>query len=172
MLQRRLCEWRARSYGKAVSVQLRQMSSDEVSAWLPTTMDHYVAERVLSGEEPDVAQRQATKQLEQIAPGGVPTPDHHFFWLVDGSDEVGALWLGAPSDLARATWFVYFVVVHNEFRERGYGRDAMLAAEQWSKEHDGHYLALNVFGHNHVARNLYDSLGFAPMATLMRKALS
>ena len=148
------------------------MSSEEARTWLPATMEAYIAQRVLSGEEPDAARRQADTQLEQIAPNSMPTSDHHFFWQVDGDDVVGALWLGAPSDQARATWFVYFVVVHEPFRGRGYGRAAMLAAEQWSMEHDGQYLALNVFGHNHVARSLYDSLGFAPMATLMRKALS
>ena len=148
------------------------MSSDEAIAWLPTTMEEYIAQRVLSGEEPDVARRQAETQHEQIAPDGVPTADHYFFWLDDGDDVVGALWLGAPSDRARSTWFVYFVVVNESFRGRGYGRDAMLAAEAWSKDHDGQYLALNVFGHNVVARRLYESLGFAPTATQMRKALS
>ena len=148
------------------------MTGEEVSSWMPKVMEGYVLERVLAGEDLEGARKIANEQSAEFAPGGEPAPGHHFFWQVDDDEVVGALWLGAPTPRARSTWYVYFVVVDESFQGRGYGRAAMQAAEAFVKEQGGAYLGLNVFGHNHVARSLYDSLGYQTMATTMRKELA
>jgi len=148
------------------------MTSDEVTSWMPKVMEDYVLERVRAGEDLEGARKTAHEQSAEFAPGGIATPGHRFFWQVDGDQVVGALWLGAPTSRARSTWHVYFVVVDENCRGRGYGRAAMQAAEAFVQEKGGDYLGLNVFGHNSVARALYDSLGYQAMATTMRKTLA
>ena len=62
-------------------------------------------------------------------------------------------------------------MIDEEFRGRGYGREAMLLAEQLARREGALTLGLNVFGHNQVARTLYSSLGYEETAVQMRKAL-
>ena len=48
----------------------------------------------------------------------------------------------------------------------------MLAAERWATEHGGSRIALNVFGPNTIARNLYESSGYEVASLQMRKELA
>ncbi len=155
-----------------MQVSLRPMTPDEVAQWLPGVMEDYVHQRVLAGEDEAAARAVAAAQTEEFAPGGVAAEGQHFFWQTDGDLVVGALWLGSTHQQRQDSAFVYFIVVNDEVRGRGYGRAAMLAAEEWAKGRGARYLGLNVFGHNLVARNLYESLGYETMATLMRKELA
>jgi ribosomal protein S18 acetylase RimI-like enzyme len=91
--------------------------------------------------------------------------------VLDGDEVVGTLWMGKPFGNLESTWFVFYVEIDEAHRGRGLGRAAMQAAEDWTKEHDGTRVALNVFGPNVVARSLYDSLGYQVMATAMFKDL-
>lgn len=90
--------------------------------------------------------------------------------LVDEEVE-GTLWMGRPLTVSTDTWFVFDVEIAKEFRGRGFAREAMVAAEQWTREHDGPRVGLNVFGPNLAARSLYDSLGYEVFATAMFKVL-
>ena len=90
--------------------------------------------------------------------------------VVDG-EAVGSLWMGRPFGGSESTWFVFYVEVDEAHRGKGFGRVAMQAAEDWTRAHGGSRVALNVFGPNTVARNLYDSLGYQVMATGMFKDL-
>ena len=67
--------------------------------------------------------------------------------------------------------FIYNIVVDEPLRGRGYGREAMQQAEQEAKRHGLHALALNVFGHNKLARDLYLSLGYRETSIRMKKDL-
>jgi len=155
-----------------MAFELRPMTNEEVMSWLPKVTENYVLERARVGEDLEAARKIANEQSAEFAPGGTPAPGHHFLWQVDGDEVVGAVWLGAPTPRAKATWHVYFVVVDASFQGRGYGRAAMQAAEIFVKERGGAYLGLNVFGQNDVARALYDSLGYQMMEMTMRKVLA
>jgi len=78
---------------------------------------------------------------------------------------------GQPFSGAGDSWFVFDVEIAKEHRGRGYGRAAMEAAEEWTRERGGTRVALNVFGPNLTARSLYDSLGYEVLATAMFKDL-
>ncbi len=62
-------------------------------------------------------------------------------------------------------------MIDEEFRGRGYGRQAMLLAEELARTNGASTMRLNVFGHNNVARRLYWSLGYQETSVHMRKAL-
>ena len=47
----------------------------------------------------------------------------------------------------------------------------MTLAEEAARNHGATELGLNVFGHNAVARSLYESMGYQTTAVNMRKSL-
>ena len=57
-------------------------------------------------------------------------------------------------------------------RGRGFGREAMLLAEDRVREHGGSTLGLNVFGFNAAGRALYESLAYETTSVRMLKKLS
>ena len=57
-------------------------------------------------------------------------------------------------------------------RGRGYGRAAMLLAEDEARRRGLRRIDLNVFAGNAVARSLYGSLGYQERSVYMSKSLS
>jgi GNAT superfamily N-acetyltransferase len=62
--------------------------------------------------------------------------------------------------------------IEEEHRGKGYGRAAMLAAEQVVQAAGMTHIALNVFGFNTTARAMYDSLRYRVVSTQMTKPLA
>ena len=144
---------------------------DDLAVWVPAMFAGYVEERIAAGEDPATARAAASAQSDQLFPGGTPAEGQHVMDLVLDGTRVGSLWLGRPLGGDQATWYVFYVEIDEASRGRGFGRQAMVAAEQWSVAHGGSRIALNVFGHNAVARSLYDSLGYRVLATGLYKDL-
>ena len=63
------------------------------------------------------------------------------------------------------------IEVDEACRGRGYGRQAMLLAEQAARNRGMTSIGLNVHGRNTIARALYDSLGYEVMSQQMKKPL-
>ena len=81
------------------------------------------------------------------------------------------LWVAERAvDGVQVLW-IYEIQVEEQLRGRGYGRAAMLLAEDEARRRGIDRVALNVFGGNEVARNLYRSLGYAEQAVTMSKAV-
>ena len=107
-----------------------------------------------------------------LFPDGLRSAGQSVFVLAAGEEPVGSLWLGIPkSDEEPDLAWVYDIEVREAFRGRGYGRQAMLLAEQEARSRGMRVLGLNVFGANAVARGLYDSLGFKVTSQQMKKDL-
>ena len=150
-------------------VEFRDKSTEELAAWLPAMFAEYVNDRIGAGEDPDAARRNAASQHEQLFAEGRPAEGQHVMNIVDGERVVGTMWLGRPFSGASDTWYVFDIEVAEGSRGQGFGRAAMLAAEEWTREHGGARLGLNVFGPNVVARSLYESLGYQVLTTAMFK---
>jgi ribosomal protein S18 acetylase RimI-like enzyme len=67
--------------------------------------------------------------------------------------------------------FIYDVHIDDVQRGRGYGKAAMLLAEEEARRRGLDSVALNVFGRNTLARGLYTSLGYVENAIAMSKDL-
>ncbi len=85
---------------------------------------------------------------------------------VDG-EPAGDLWLAEREETMEPCLFVYDIHLDEECR--GYGRAAMLFAEEEARRRGIDRVALNVFGGNEVARGLYRSLGYEENAVAMSK---
>jgi len=147
------------------------MTEDELAAWIPMTLAGYIEQRVEAGEPREQAEAQGTAQFAELFPEGRPAEGQHAMSVVEDGEVVGCLWMGRPLSGDQSTWYVFYVEVDPTRRGEGLGRRTMQAAEAWSRDHGGTRIALNVFGHNVVARSLYDSLGYGVVATQMRKEL-
>ena len=106
-----------------------------------------------------------------MLPDGPRTRDHYLYSVRDESvpTEVGNLWISPrDSGAGRALW-IYDIVVHEEYRRRGYAERILHLAEDRARELGAGTVELHVFGHNQAARALYEKLGFTPTDITMAK---
>ena len=53
-------------------VKLELKTTEELTSWLPSKKEQYVAERVKAGENPDVAPKMSELQFADLFPNGSP----------------------------------------------------------------------------------------------------
>ena len=147
------------------------MTPSEISAFLATSRDGYVAERVASGDDEATAARAADETIAASFPDGKPAAGHRVFRLEEDGRPVASLWIGPADPVQPGSWWVWDITVDEEHRGRGYGKAAMLLAEHEARANGATVLGLNVFGTNSIARHLYESLGYQVVAIRMSKAL-
>ncbi len=157
----------------SVELRLRPATADDIEAWLPKLAAEYAAHIAGAGLLPPAdARRKADNDLRAQLTDGPGRAGQLIFRLMAGEQPVGWLWLATPfpgGDPAMA--WVNNVEVDEESRGRGYGRPAMLLAEQEAAARGMTSVGLNVHGQNTVARGLYDSLGYQVTAQQMKKVL-
>jgi GNAT superfamily N-acetyltransferase len=141
-----------------------------LNEWIEKTRTQYIDERVQAGDSFAEAEANAIASIERLSPNGSPAPGQLIGRLVSTKGAIGYLWIGmARSDPER--WWVWDVMIEEELRGRGCGRQAMLLAEELARREGALTIGLNVFGHNQAARTLYSSLGYQETSVQMRKAL-
>ena len=157
----------------ALTVNLRAPSADEYNAWSAQQRDSYVEQLVASSSmSREAAEAKATRDRGEFLPQGLDTPGHLIFRVEADGQPVGWLWMALNNPRSEAgVGFVYDIAIDDAFRGRGYGRAAMQLAEKEARRRGLDALALNVFAHNAVARNLYASLGYRETSVQMRKEL-
>lgn len=144
----------------------------DFDAWQAEVVEAYATDLATNGGlTPVQARRKAESDTASLLPDGVMTPGHVILWLRSGQVRVGRLWLAERTSHGSPILFVYDVAIEPEHRGRGFGRAAMLLAEEIATRHGLEEIGLNVFGGNAVARSLYRSLGYEERAVTMGKHL-
>ena len=158
-----------------MGVRLRPLRDDELPAFIDHGRDAYARDMVAqAGLTPEQAEQKAQNDWARLLPNGAVGPGHHLFAVEDeeSGERVGDLWIAErSSDFEGTAAFVYSIEIAEAFRGRGYGKQAMLLAEDEVRARGISHIALNVFGGNEVARSLYRSLGYTETAVFMRKAV-
>jgi ribosomal protein S18 acetylase RimI-like enzyme len=105
---------------------------------------------------------------------GLATRNHYLFSIEDEAlgSNVGVIWFAIYDRQLQPVAFVYDFAIYEEFRRRGYGKQALLALEAKVKELGVDKIALHVFAHNHIARALYENAGFEITGINMTKKLT
>ena len=148
------------------------MQDDEFADWLPLMRDRYAEDMIgHAALPPERARSKAVDDAERLFPGGEPSPDQLIFVIEADGEPVGNLWLAERDDSFQRAVFVYDIRVDESQRGKGYGKAAMLFAEEEARRRGHDRVALNVFGGNEVARGLYRSLGYDENAVSMSKKL-
>ncbi|WP_211315634.1 GNAT family N-acetyltransferase [Rathayibacter caricis] len=154
-----------------MSVSLAPFPSSDLAAWMEVQRASYVADRLRAGDDAAAAERNADASHDRVFPEGRLAPGHDVLRILDDGVPVGVIWVGPhPQELEGVAW-IWDVEVDEPFRGHGFGRAAMLLAEEHALARGYRALALNVFGFNTTARGLYESLGYETTAVQMRKEL-
>lgn len=147
------------------------MTESEYNVWRPYAVSGYAQEFVDAGIlDPKAAAGRAEKDFDALLTDGLATADH-LIWSVHAPEEsapVGAIWVKLMTDRTPSQAYVYAVDVFPAYRRRGFGQAIMAAAIEECKKRGVGSLGLNVFGHNHTARRIYDRLGFRVTSTSMK----
>lgn len=155
-----------------MSLSLRPLANDEFESWFPRLRDGYAEDMARdAGMAPEKATALAAAQMDELFPGRAPSPQQLVYVLEADGERVGELWVCDRQDRVQHALFIYNIEIDEEHRGKGYGRAAMELAESEARRLGIDRIALNVFGKNEVARNLYRSLGYEENAVSMSKNL-
>ena len=150
-----------------MALQLRPIEDEEFVAWLPFLREDYALDLVRDhGMSADKARAQAVAEIDGHRPAG-----HSVFVIEVEGEPVGHLWLVERRDAYEPTLGVYDIDVDEPYRGRGYGKAAMVFAEEEARRRGLSRIALHVGARNDVARNLYRSLGFEENEIAMSKPI-
>lgn len=154
------------------NIQLRPMNEKEYAAWEGEARLNYAAEKEKAGLSPAEAKKVSEDSFARLLPQGLRSPGQHLYIIhhATTAEDVGILWWASPSKNQPHPW-VYDIVIHTPHRGRGLGRAAMEAAAADVRGKGFQRLELHVFGHNQIARGLYESLGFKTLSVVMGKDL-
>jgi ribosomal protein S18 acetylase RimI-like enzyme len=157
----------------AAPARLRPMRPDEFPAFLEASKRSYAEGIATQGDRTEEFARQKSEEDHAaILPNGLDTPGHAIFVVEAEGERVGLLWLAERELGGRQVYFVYDVEIDAAHRGKGYGRGAMLLAEEEARSRGLSRIELNVFGGNDVARGLYRSLGYVETSAQMAKDLA
>jgi ribosomal protein S18 acetylase RimI-like enzyme len=156
----------------AADLRLRPLREDEYANWRRLLVDGYATDIEVHGDTPrQAALQKAEADTERILPQALQTAGHAIYVLESDGRAVGGLWLAEREMDGRRALFVYDLHVDEQERGKGFGRGAMLLAEEEARRRGIERIELNVFGGNTVARGLYRSLGYVERAVSMGKDL-
>lgn len=154
------------------TVALTPATDDELVEFIAAQKVSYLRDLIEQGGlSQAAAQANSEATWSGLVPDGIHPADGNEIMIgrdVDGR-RIGVLWMAVRSQGGENYGWIYDVEVDPEFRNRGYGRALMIAAEEWTRGKGLDSLQLNVFGGNTAARALYRSLGYVENAVLMSK---
>jgi ribosomal protein S18 acetylase RimI-like enzyme len=155
------------------NIYLRPITSAEFDKWKVHSIENYKKEKEKSGLTPEDAQIVAERSFKSLLPEGENSPNQFIYSVVEKASEevIGTLWWGLQGEGKVKSPWIYDIELQESARGKGYGRATMLAAEKDIKGKGYNKLGLHVFGHNKVARGLYESLGFQTTNVVMSKDL-
>jgi ribosomal protein S18 acetylase RimI-like enzyme len=155
-------------------VRLRSMSEEEFTAYLSWVVDDYAAELERNGQAVGDAALEASRaSFSSLLPDGVNTSGQVLL-IASEPDEgrrLGVLWFGPSNDDASTAW-IYDITVDEGERGHGWGRAIMRAFEREARARGYTRAGLNVYADNHIARRLYETLGYLETARQLHKELS
>ncbi len=152
-------------------IRLVALPDQDLEEWLALMWADYRNQLLDAGFSSEEASQNIEQNGKALFDNGIPNDDQRVFQVMDEELKVGSLWLATREKQSAGEWYVYDIMIDEEFRGKGLGRSTMRAAEDYVKSQGGTLLELNVFGPNAVARGLYESLGYKTMTIGMRKDL-
>ena len=147
------------------------METARLQSWIASSKSEYLDDLVRAGEPAEQAGASVEQTFARYFPEGTPGHNHLVYDVVADGKPVGYLWIGPHATEQISAWWVWDIAIDADQRGKGFGREAMLLAEDRVREHGGSTLGLKVFGFNAAGRGLYESLGYETTAVRMLKKL-
>jgi ribosomal protein S18 acetylase RimI-like enzyme len=156
-------------------VRLVPMKATEYQTYLDLSIREYAEDHVKAGNwQLEEALERSAKEFQQLLPAGVATRDQYLYDIEDAASgmKVGMIWLARIMQSAKPVMFIYDFRIDEAYRRKGYGEQALRAAEEQARALGLDTMALHVFGFNHGARALYEKLGYEITNINMAKKLT
>jgi RimJ/RimL family protein N-acetyltransferase len=156
-------------------MHLAPMTEATYQAYLEVSVREYADDKIKAGNwQPEEALERSAQEFRKYLPDGIATQDNFLYDIEDEAlgIKVGMIWLARFMPGTKPIMFVYDFRIDEPHRRKGYGEQAMLAAEAQAKALGYDTIALHVFGHNHAARALYEKLGYEITNVNMAKKLT
>lgn len=132
----------------------------------------YAKEKVASSNwAEEEAFERAEKEFTFLLPNGEKTENHYIYSIVKNNQKVGVIWLGQASPQRKNEGYIYDFVIFDEFQGKGYGKQAVREIDNKAKEIGMNRMELHVFGHNKIARLLYEKNGYEITNIIMAKSI-
>lgn len=150
-------------------IKLVLMNSDEYQKYISSAIESYAEEKVLSGnwsQEESISR--AEEEYTRLLPKGEKTEGNCLYTILDADKAIGVIWLAQKSE---KEGFIYDISILEKYRGFGYAKEAMKQIENVGRKLGMNKIGLHVFGHNKVARGLYDKLGYQTTNVLMEKEI-
>ncbi len=150
-------------------ITLDEMNTTEFHEYLSNAIKDYAEEHVRAGnwnEQESITK--ATKEFEMLLPEGEKTENNKLFTIRSENKKVGMIWLAKRTN---DKGFIYDFNIWEGYQGQGYGKQAMREIEVVAKNLGLKSIGLHVFGHNKVARGLYEKLGYIEKDIVMGKEL-
>jgi RimJ/RimL family protein N-acetyltransferase len=156
-------------------IQLVPMTPTEFDKFLATEVEDYAQEHVKAGNWPaDTAVELSRDEFAQLLPNGPTSPNQYLYSIqeIETQAIVGLIWFADQKQGQTRRAFIYDIRIYETEQGKGYGKEAMLAIEDKVKALGIETITLHVFGHNHIARALYEKIGYNIADLIMSKKLS
>lgn len=151
---------------------LKKMSEEEFTIYFKQKVERYadVLSHNVHEEVSEEPSSKAIKQLNNLLPEGIETPNHHLFNIYIDGQVIGFVWVKVEKEKKSA--FLYEIYIIEKYRGKGFGTTVMNSVEEWLEQEGIYYFKLHVFGSNTGARKLYEELGFEIAGLNMLKTIN
>ncbi|MYL57211.1 GNAT family N-acetyltransferase [Virgibacillus halodenitrificans] len=148
-------------------VTLRLMNSSEFQEYFNSATENYAKEKVEAGNwnnKESIAK--AKREYEKLLPKGKDTEKNYLYIISQENQSLGIIWL---EQKINENGFIRDIRISEKYQGLGYGKEAVKQIELVGKELGLKKIGLHVFGHNRIARALYEKLGYQTTNVMMIK---
>lgn len=148
-------------------INLTLMNADEYQRYLSCAIKTYAEEKVIAGNwKEEEALKKAEEEYTRLLPQGEKTEKNFLYTIRRDDEAVGVIWLAQKSE---ELGFIYDIYILEKYQGQGYAKEALKGIESVGQKLGLKKIGLHVFGHNKVARGLYEKLGYETTNVLMEK---
>ena len=153
-------------------ISLKPMDQEEFKQYISYAIEDYAKDKIASGNwSEDEAINLSRESFERLLPNGEKTENNHLLSIFHDDILVGMILISQKAPKNPNEGFIYDFVIFEQYQGQGYGKKAMKEAEIIAKELGMNKIGLNVFGHNKIARGLYEKMGYEITNITMAKTI-
>jgi RimJ/RimL family protein N-acetyltransferase len=139
------------------------MTEAEFAGFCERLNREYARDQIEAGKwSADEALAKAEADTARHLPEGLNTANQYLYMIRDDEtgETVGKLWFSVDTSGAQSSAFILEFEIDEDKRGKGYGKRALEALDAKARELGIGKIGLHVFAHNHVAKGLYDKMGY------------
>ncbi|MEI4621528.1 GNAT family N-acetyltransferase [Bacillus pfraonensis] len=153
-------------------ITLRPMNREEFQLYISSAIENYAKNKVTSGNwSEDEAMNLSKKEFSRLLPKDEKSELNYLYSIFQDQQLVGMIWIAKTSTTNPDQGYIFDFIIYKPHQGQGYGKQAMKEIEIIAKELGMNKIGLHVFGHNKVARRLYEQLGYEITNINMVKAI-